>query len=256
MSGPMSGDSEPKADEPWYVTAFRADYRAVYPGRDLPAARREAGRIVEVGIEGRVLDLCCGFGRHSLALLELGLDVYGVDLSAELLAQAGDLPGGAALEGRLVRADARAVPFASATFDGLVNLFSSFGYFGPEGDLEVLDEIARLLRPGGRAILDLMNPPLVRSNLVPHSSTERDGARLLESRVLRQAGRWVTKDVRLSLPSGEERRWREEVRLYETHELAELLAPRGLEITDVDGDFSGAPYDELAPRQIVRLRRR
>ncbi|MEE8146121.1 MAG: class I SAM-dependent methyltransferase, partial [Longimicrobiales bacterium] len=187
---------------------------------------------------------------------ELGMDAYGVDLSAELLAQAGELPGGAALSGRLVRADARAVPFASATFDGLFNLFSSFGYFGPQGDLEVLDEIGRLLRPGGRALLDLMNPPLVRSNLVPHSTAERNGARILESRVLRQGGRLVTKDVSFSLPSGEERRWREEVRLYETRELAELLAPRGLEITDVDGDFSGAPYDERAERQIVRLRRR
>lgn len=243
-------------DEPWYVTAFRADYRAVYPGRDLEAARLEARRVVEVGIEGRVLDLCCGFGRHTLALLELGLDMVGVDLSGELLAQAGELPGGEALAGRLVRADARAVPFASATFDGLVNLFSSFGYFGPEGDLEVLDEIARLLRPGGRALMDLMNPPLVRANLVPHSTTERNGARILESRALRQGGRLVTKDVSLTLPSGEERRWREEVRLYETHELAELLAPRGLEITDVDGDFSGAPHDDLAERQIVRLRRR
>jgi len=186
----------------------------------------------------------------------LGLDVYGVDLSAELLAQAGDLPGGAALEGRLVRGDARAVPFRDATFDGLVILFSSFGYFGLQGDLEVLDEIARLLRPDGRALLDLMNPPLVRSNLVPHSTTERNGVRIVESRALRQGGRLVTKDVSLTLPSGEQRRWREEVRLYETHELAELLAPRGLEITDVEGDFSGAPYDALAARQIVRLRRR
>lgn len=250
-------DPRPSTDsEPWYVTAFGSDYRRVYPHRDLASARAEVAWIRGQGISGRVLDLCCGFGRHSLALAAAGADVFGLDLSAQLLSEARTLPGGERLAGRLVRADARLIPFVDGAFDALVNLFSSFGYFGDDGDRRVIAEIARVLRPGGRALLDLMNPARIRANLVPESTTERDGVILHERRALRDAGRRVTKIVHLTLPEGEERTWREDVRMYETEELAALLAPRGLAITAVHGAFGGAPYDERAERQILVLERK
>jgi SAM-dependent methyltransferase len=242
--------------EPWYVTAFGSDYRRVYPHRDLASARAEVAWIQDQGISGRVLDLCCGFGRHSLALAAAGADVFGLDLSGELLQEARTLPGGERLAGRLVRADARLVPFASGAFDALVNLFSSFGYFGDEGDRRVVREIARVLRPGGRALLDLMNPARIRAGLVPESTTERDGVILRESRALVDDGRRVTKTVHLTLPEGEERTWNEDVRMYETEELAALFAPRSLTITAVHGAFGGAPYDAGAERQILVLERK
>ena len=70
--------------EPWFVEAFRSAYLEVYPHRDLEAARREARHLVDLGVRGRVLDLCCGFGRHCSALRELGLEAFGLDLSREL----------------------------------------------------------------------------------------------------------------------------------------------------------------------------
>ena len=128
------------SDEPWYEAAFRDDYRLVYAHRDLDAARGEARHLLRAGVSGRVLDLCCGFGRHSLALAEQGLDVFGLDLSMDLLRAAADLPDPARhLGGRLVRGDVSGLPFADAAFDSVVVLFSSFGYFGDDGDREVLD---------------------------------------------------------------------------------------------------------------------
>ena len=58
----------------WFEEAFRDDYRAVYPHRDLEAARPEVRWLVERGARGRTLDLCCGFGRHTLLLRESGVD--------------------------------------------------------------------------------------------------------------------------------------------------------------------------------------
>ena len=243
------------SETPWYVAAFGADYTAVYPHRDLPSARREVAHLLEAGVGGRVLDLCCGFGRHALAMAEAGVDVLGVDLSPELLVRARELPGAAALDGRLVRADARAVPCHDGAFDAVVNLFSSFGYFGEDGDAQVLDEVARLVRPGGRAVLDLMNPARIRAALVPASSREVEGGVLEERRALADGGRRVTKDVRLVLADGGERRWREDVRMYEHGELVELLRARGLEVTRVEGDFDGTHFGPDAPRQLVHLRR-
>jgi SAM-dependent methyltransferase len=244
-------------DRPWYEEAFRADYRRVYPHRDLQGARAEVDFLRAQGVEGRVLDLCCGFGRHSLLLREAGVEVFGLDLSEELLFAARDLPGwDERLRGRLVRADMTQIPFAPSTFDAVVNLFSSFGYLGEEGDARVLLEVARVLRGGGLAVLDLMNPERVRSTLVAASSRRGDGFELEERRRLEEGGRRVVKEVELRLARGGTRRWREDVRLYESREVERMLVEAGLTLAQAWGDFDGRPPSADAPRRIVAARRR
>ncbi len=181
--------------------------------------------------------------------------MYGADLSAALLSQAHGLPGGERLARRLVRADARSVPFADGAFDAAVLLFSSFGYFGEEGDEQVLDELARLVRPGGRAVLDLMNPARIRASLVPSSSRRVEGGRLEEHRSLADGGRRVTKQVRFVGADGSQRRWNEDVRMYEPEEIGPMALDRGFAIVRVDGDFDGTTFDDQAPRQLILLRR-
>lgn len=239
----------------WYVAAFRADYLAVYRHRDLESARREADYLIARGVSGTVLDLCCGYGRHVLALRERGVAAFGLDLSAELLRESRGLPGAAELAGRLVRADARAVPILDARADAVVSLFSSFGYFEEREDREVLSAVARVLRRGGRLVLDLMNPARVRSRLVPASESSRDGLRIEERRSLAEGGRRVEKAVLLTSPDGRQRSWRESVRLYEPAEIDALLGAGGFEVERRDGGFEGEPYSPGAPRQIVHARR-
>lgn len=249
MSAPIS--QSPR----WYEEAFRSDYRRVYAHRDLDAARNEVRFLVQMGVRDRVLDLCCGFGRHSLALAEQGLDVVGLDLSEELLREGLGLPGYERLRGRLLRADACVVPFRARTFDSVVNLFSSFGYFGELGDARMLSEIARVLRPDGVAVLDLMNPAFVRGRLEAESHREGADYLLRESRSLSEGGRRVTKDVELRLEGGIVRRWREDVRLYEEAEMRSLLAGRGLALAATLGDFDGRPLTPTSPRMILLARR-
>jgi len=241
----------PDPAEPWYVTAFRADYRELYAHRDERAADEEVQHLIKRGLQGPVLDLCCGFGRHAQALQAHGFAVIGVDLSEELLRGAH-----AALAGRLVRCDARSIPFQDQAFFGLVNLFSSFGYFGVQGDLQVLDEISRVLQPGGVAFMDLMNPEYVRSTLVPYSEGEKQGVVLTEERQLEDHGRQVVKQVCMTRPDGEQRRWREDVRLYSVADLSESLHERGIDVESVVGGFDGRPLSKDAPRQLFCLRRR
>ena len=245
------------SERPWYERAFEDDYRLVYAHRDLASAREEVRWLVAQGLAGRTLDLCCGFGRHTLAMAEQGLDAFGLDLSADLLRAAGELPGfGEHLAGRLVRADATRPPYAGAAFDSVAVLFSSFGYFGEAGDGRMLDGIARILRPGGLAVLDLMNPARIRAGLVPHSNKVGDGYVLDERRRLEDGGRRVVKEVELALDGQAPRRWREDVRMYELDELTGLLAQRGLEVERVEGDFGGLRYGPEAPRTIVFARLR
>ncbi len=241
--------------ERWYEEAFRSDYRRVYAHRDVASARDEVLFLIGRGLGGRILDLCCGFGRHTLAMRERSLDAIGFDLSMDLLREARTLENGALLADRLIRGDASALPFRRSSFDGVVNLFSSFGYFGELGDARMLSEIARVLRPKGIAILDLMNPAFVRANLRAHTSREGQDFLVRETRTLADGGRRVTKDVELRLSEGGIRRWREDVRLYEEAEMRSLLSGRGMAIETVHGDFDGQPFGPASRRMLITARR-
>jgi SAM-dependent methyltransferase len=240
--------------ERWYEEAFRSDYRRVYSHRDLAGARAEVEFLVAHGLAGRVLDLCCGFGRHTLAMRERGLDAVGLDLSMDLLREARALENAALLERRLLRGDAGALPFREHSFDSVVNLFSSFGYFGELGDARMLSEIARVTAAGGRVFLDLMNPAYVRAHLRSESSREGPDFLVREARSLADGGRRVVKEVELRLQDGGIRRWREEVRMYEESEIRTLLAGRNLTIASLHGDFDGRAFGADSPRLLVLAR--
>lgn len=251
----------------WYETAFGRGYLAVYPHRDLAAARAEVRELVRQGLGGRTLDLGCGFGRHTLALREAGVEAFGMDLSAELLAHASEHQRCAAtsadVAGHLTRGDFRHLPFQDGVFASACMLFSSFGYFDDEANARVLGEVRRVLAPRGTALFDLMNPARVRAELVPRSERERDGFRLVERRSLAQEGRRVVKDVRLEplaslggRAAAGARGWHEDVRLYEPREFERLARGADLQVERVAGDFDGRAFDPASPRQIVWARAR
>ena len=191
--------------------------------------------------------------------MEAGREVVGLDLSFDLLYHARDLPEGRQLLGRLVRADSRRLPFDGAAFDAVCLLFSSFGYFDDEENAGLLSEVARVLRPGGAAVLDIMNPERIRAGLVPESKSQRDGFVLHERRSLECFGRRVVKHVELIRDDGgPSERWHEDVRMYGTNELQLLAKNRGLELLRAEGDFDGSPFDSGpngSPRQILWFRR-
>jgi SAM-dependent methyltransferase len=148
------------------------------------------------------------------------------------------------------------LPLADSSFDGAINLFTSFGYFGEAGDVTMLGEMSRILRPGGHLVMDLMNPAAVRKSLVPVSRLDRSGWILEERRSLDDDGRRIVKDVWLRNRSGSDRAWREEVRLYEPDELRVLLEDQGLQISALHGSFDAEPFDPTSARQIIHARKR
>jgi SAM-dependent methyltransferase len=98
---------------------------------------------------GRVADLGCGPGIEVRALLERGLRPLGVDLSAGMLACAAEV-----VPGRLVQADVRRLPLASASLDGVWSVHALLHV--PAAELPaVLTDVRRVLRPGGQAALSL-----------------------------------------------------------------------------------------------------
>ncbi|MFT5291215.1 MAG: SAM-dependent methyltransferase [Planctomycetota bacterium] len=249
--------SSSESETPWFESAFEAGYLDVYAHRSQDAARAEVAGLLErqlVPAGGCLLDLACGAGRHTLAFLEAGCAVVGLDLSGALLARAQELDGGI-LRDRLVRGDVRALPFRTGAFDTVAMLFSSWGYFDDDANAEVLEVVARSVAPGGLLLLDLMNADRIRRTLVPESRDEKGGRVMVQRRHLGHHGRRVVKHVSVTEADGTERTWHEDVRLYGPNELEVLLLARGFRLERLEGDFDGRPFDADAPRMIVWARR-
>ncbi len=241
---------EQQDSEKWYVAAFGECYPLLYAHRDDAGAARElAGlaRLLGRPLRGaRVLDLCCGTGRHAQLLVEAGARLTGVDLSAPLLACAAARSG---LPGHLVRADMRRLPFGQP-FDLVLNLFTSFGYFASdEENARALGEMARVLAAGGVVVIDHIHREQLLANLVPEDERAEGGLVIRQRREIR--GDRICKEVAVRWPDGRERRFIEDVRLYRPEELETMLAAAGLVAPRIYGSLTGAPFDADAPRMVV-----
>ncbi|WP_197260261.1 methyltransferase domain-containing protein [Paenibacillus dendritiformis] len=240
----------------WYERSFGRDYLLVYRHRDFQGATQEVHGMMEwlrLPASSSILDLCCGMGRHALALAEAGYRVTGVDLSEVLLeeAMAHDTRG----QVKFLRGDMRELP-VDGPYDAVVNLFTSFGYFADHADnARVFQEIYRVLEPQGRFIVDFLNPSYVRQHLVPHSERADGGTRIEERRRIENG--FVKKEISLTDASGgEPRHYEERVRLYELADFRTMMDEAGLVIDQVYGGYDGAAYDEGQSKRMIMVGRR
>jgi SAM-dependent methyltransferase len=236
----------------WCRRHFNEDYRILYPHRDQAQADIEVdGAIRELAIRpgDQVLDLCCGFGRHLVAFARRGVAAVGVDISMSLLRQVDRRAA------RLACADMRALPFAGGArgFSVLVNFFTSFGYFEADHEnRQAASEMSRVLRPGGRFALDLMNAAGAIRGLEPRTERRQDACRIVEERSHDARRRRIEKRITLVVEgSTEARSYFESVRIYDAAEIEALLRGVGLRVDRWLGDFSGAVFDAVSPRMIV-----
>lgn len=240
------------SSQPWFIDAFTADYLDVYAHRDEAAAAREAKGALSLlhhrRARGRLLDLAAGAGRHALAFAAERCHVTCVDLSADLTERARQRGL------RTVRGDMRALPFRDWAFDSVTCLFSSFGYFETDAEHSAtLVDIARVLCPGGRVLLDLMDGETVARRLVPQG-VDLVGDLIVEvERSLTPDGRRVEKWIRLVRGDRLEKAWKESVRLFSAPEIDALARGAGLTPVSVHGDYDGRPHVSGETRRLVVL---
>ena len=130
-------------------------------------AKGEVENLIELlNIQGenRVLDLCCGTGRHSLELSHYGYPVVGVDRTAAYITRARQLAGQEGLGVDFVLGDMRDF-CRPETFDVVINMFGSFGYFEDEADdRRVVMNMHASLGPGGRFLIETAGKEIVARN--------------------------------------------------------------------------------------------
>lgn len=138
-----------------------------------------------------VLDLCCGVGRYSLELARRGFHVTGVDRTLMYLDQAARQAVTESLSIDFVQEDMRTF-CRPDTFDAVVNLFTSFGYFeNPAEDHQVALNFYRSLKDGGVLLMEMMGKEVLARIYQERSWHEEDGILWLEERKLSQAWSWI-----------------------------------------------------------------
>jgi SAM-dependent methyltransferase len=229
----------------WYQEWFGEEYLALYAHRDDEEARRQVGFFREHAgqIGGVVLDLACGTGRHLTELNAAGYDAVGCDLSFTLLRTGIDEYGALPV----ARADMRALPFCSGSFRGLVNFFTSFGYFAAEDEnQQVVREMARVLRPGGVFLFDYLNVDRELDKLVERETLDTPSGRVDIERWFDPRDRSFNKRITIG-----QKRYLERVRGYDLDEISTMFTSSGLSIGKAFGDFDGAPFSAASPRLIL-----
>lgn len=213
---------------------------------DSEITRREVDlftHILGLRTEDSILDLCCGHGRHSLELARRGFkNVEGLDISHYLIKRAKLQAEREGLKVKFREGDARKLPYPPDSFDVVMILGNSFGYFeSTKDDLQVLKEVRRVLRPWGKILIDVADGSHLRENYQKRTwewinkqmfvcrerSLSSDGQRLISREVIVNARRGVIADQIYA------------VRLYDRETLRQLMEKAGF--------INIAFYGELSP---------
>lgn len=234
----------------WYKEWFGEEYLELYSHRDETEAEVHVDFVERHLKKGAwpsaVLDLACGAGRHTAVLRRRGYRTLGVDLSLTLVArmQARGLPR--------VAGDMRRLPFQGESFDWVLNFFTSFGYFETEREnFRVLEEIVRVLTPGGWFLIDLMNPGPALANLKPRETQALDGQEAAIERWYDAQSQRINKRIAVSAPGEPSRTFLESVRVYQPEEVTIGLRWAGLEVESLFGNFQGDSYERDSERLIL-----
>jgi SAM-dependent methyltransferase len=236
----------------WYEGWVDSDaYDLVYDHRDEEEAARVVDlieRVVAPAPGARILDVGCGRGRHARIFARRGYAVTGLDLSAEAIAEARARAEAEGLDVTFARGDMRD-PYCSACMDGVVNLFTTFGYFDTDAEnRRALAAMTRALRPGGWFVQDFLNAPQVADSLVPSTTRTVEGVTIEEERWIEDDR--INKTITLSR-NGDATTYRESVRLYTLDDLRALYADVGLDLVATFGDYDGAPHTPDSPRLLL-----
>jgi SAM-dependent methyltransferase len=229
----------------WYQEWFGEEYLELYSHRDETEAREQVGffRAQCGDIGGLILDLACGMGRHIQELTASGYRAIGCDLSYTMLKtgrnEYGPMP--------MARADMRQLPFHDATFAGLVNVFTSFGYFADEHEnLEVVREMSRVMAGNAVFLFDYLNVHRELDKLVQRELRTTPMGEVLIERWFDPHDRSFNKRMTIG-----HKRYLERVRGYDLDEISQMFNSSGLSIHNAFGDFHGHRFERGSPRLIL-----
>ena len=202
-------------------------------------------------IDISILDICCGYGRHSIELAKRGFNISGVDISPPLIEQAKSDAKKESIDFDNLTfkvGDIRDIPFPGESFGAIINMYTSFGNYSDEENIKCMYEINRVIKPSGFVFFDLNNLfYFINSNRIG-KHFYKDGHLLyleessfnpIEGRE-HQTAEYYYKGVL-------KHKYNLSLRRYTFTEFRSLLESTGFKSIAVYGDFDGSLFEVCPP---------
>ncbi|WP_066217915.1 class I SAM-dependent methyltransferase [Formosa haliotis] len=234
----------------WYVSWFDTPfYHTLYKDRDDREAQLFMDNLTQylnISETGKILDLACGKGRHSIYLNSLGYNVVGADLSENSINFAKQFEN----ETLKFKVHDMCKPFPD-TFDAVFNLFTSFGYFDDEEDnLNTIKAIKSDLNEYGIGVIDFMNTDYVIANLVPEETKQVDDITFHLKRFVKD--NYIIKDISFTL-QGEDYNFQERVKAFTLKDFEALFEAAEVNLLEVFGNYKLQKFDAKTSDRLVML---
>ncbi len=254
----------------WWEDIFDQRYLDAYVDMfPAPRTEREVDFIMEkTGIKGNcrttVLDICCGHGRHAIALAKRGAFVTGIDTSQYFLDKMRETAEGEKVHIRFFREDLRKLVMTEVC-EVALNLFTSFGYFEEEADhVLAMRKIIQTIQRKGRFLIDVKSPISALIKMIEKGKYDESTGKYYFQTVetlstgleIKTEEQYNPARMRWSAQSKWQKNGKPQeigysVRLFTRPELCSLLEQNGMTVKSTWGDFDGSPYTATSKRLIV-----
>ena len=239
-----------KSTKHWYASWFDTPYyHILYKDRDYTEAQVFMDNLtnyLNLPENGKILDLACGKGRHSIYLNKLGYNVTGVDLSEQSIQYAKQF------ENYSLKFEVHDMskPYPD-NFDAVFNLFTSFGYFEDEScNLNTINSIKQELNPNGFGVIDFMNVNNVIDNLVSQDIKTVDGIDFKQNRRVEDG--YIIKDITFE-ENGEQFSFQERVKAFTLDGFQDLFNEANVHLLDIFGDYKLQKYHPNTSERLIMI---
>ncbi|MGD1839805.1 MAG: SAM-dependent methyltransferase [Thermonemataceae bacterium] len=236
-------------EEDWFATWFDSPYyHILYKNRDDKEAQffmDNLSRFLGITDTDKILDLACGKGRHAIYLNEQGFEVVGVDLSEANIKQANE-----AANDRLqfFIHDMREV-FQAGTFDYVLNLFTSFGYFDTEEEnIQAIKASATNLKEGGQLVIDFLNPAYVIPRLVENETKTVDDITFYIQRFVEEG--YIVKNIAFE-DRGHQFEYQERVKAIDYQVFLKYFKIAEVTVKEVFGNYHLTPFHATESERLI-----
>ena len=228
----------------WFDSDY---YQILYKHRDYNEARNFIDNIIEyldLKKGSKILDLACGIGRHSIYLDKIGFKVVGTDKSPNNIKIAK-----ASQNQSLNFLQMEMIDNTNHKYDGIFNLFTSFGYVNHDYNLKTVKNIERQLKDNGTVVVDFMNTLFVKNNLVIEETKVINDLSFKIKR--RSDGKFIYKEIKFN--DKKDYFFHEKVMDLSLNDFESYLKRYNLRIIKTFGDYNLNDFDVKNSERLIMV---
>ena len=228
----------------WFDSGY---YHILYKHRDYNEARNFIDNIIEyldLKKGSKILDLACGIGRHSIYLDKIGFKVVGTDKSPNNIKKAK-----ASQNQSLNFLQMEMIDNTNHKYDGIFNLFTSFGYVNHDYNLKTVKNIERQLKDNGTVVVDFMNTLFVKNNLVIEETKVINDLSFKIKR--RSDGKFIYKEIKFN--DKKDYFFHEKVMDLSLNDFESYLKRYNLRIIKTFGDYNLNDFDVKNSERLIMV---